>query len=95
MVFGGNVAARALGFLFPVVLARATGRADFALVYFFVNTGFFVGELVLAGFPTALTRYLAAPGTVERGTWLLASIRSRGAASRHLTGRRRCVRDAR
>ena len=74
MVFGGNVAARALGFLFPVVLARATGRADFALVYFFVNTGFFVGELVLAGFPTALTRYLAAPGSVERGTWLLASV---------------------
>ena len=73
-MFGGNVLARALGFLFPVLLARATGQDDFALVYFFVNTGFFVGELVLAGFPTALTRFLAAPGNVPRGTWLLTSI---------------------
>jgi len=73
VVFVGNVVARGLGFLFPVVIARATGKSDFALVYFFVNTGFFVGELVLAGFPTALTRYLAAPGNVGRGTWLLTS----------------------
>ena len=74
VVFVGNVVARGVGFLFPVVMARVTGRADFALVYFFVNTGFFVGELVLAGFPTALARFLAAPDDAPRGAWLLTSI---------------------
>ena len=74
VVFVGNVIARGLGFLFPLVLARVTAREDFALVYFYVNAGFFVGELVLAGYPTALTRYLAAPGSVPRGTWLIAAM---------------------
>jgi O-antigen/teichoic acid export membrane protein len=60
VVFVGNAVARGLGFLFPLVLARVTGRADFALVYFFVNTGFAVGELVLAGYPTGLTRFVSA-----------------------------------
>lgn len=78
VVFVGNVIARGLGFLFPLVLARVTAREDFALVYFYVNTGFFVGELVLAGYPTALTRYLAAPGSVARGTWVVAALAGGG-----------------
>lgn len=74
IVFVGNVIARALGFAFPLALARAVGRDDFALVYFFISTGFFVGELVLAGFPTSLTRFLAAPGAMPRGAWLVSAI---------------------
>jgi len=69
IVFVGNVIARGLGFLFPLVLARAVDRQDFALVYLTITTGFFVGELVLAGYPTSLTRYLAAPGGADRGAW--------------------------
>ena len=69
IVFVGNVVARGLGFLFPLVLARAVDRQDFALVYLTITTGFFVGELVLAGYPTSLTRYLAAPGEAARGAW--------------------------
>ena len=49
-------------------------RDDFALVYLFITTGFFVGELVLAGFPTSLTRYLAAPGASDRGSWFLSGL---------------------
>ena len=74
VVFVGNVVARGLGFLFPLVLARVTEREEFALVYFYVNTGYFVGELVLAGYPTALTRHLAAPGGLARGTWVSAAL---------------------
>ncbi len=74
IVFVGNVIARALGFAFPLVLARAVSRDDFALVYLFITTGFFVGELVLAGFPTSLTRYLAAPGASDRGSWFLSAL---------------------
>ncbi len=70
VVFFGNLVARGLGFLFPVLVARATGRADFAAVYFFITTGFTAGELVLAGYPTAMTRSLARPG---RRTDLVAS----------------------
>jgi len=70
VVFVGNAVARGLGFLFPLVLARVTGRADFALVYFFVNTGFSVGELVLAGYPTGLTRFVSAyPEARARWVW--------------------------
>jgi O-antigen/teichoic acid export membrane protein len=74
IVFVGNVIARGLGFAFPLVLARAVSRDDFALVYLFITTGFFVGELVLAGFPTSLTRYLAAPGESDRGSWFLSGL---------------------
>jgi O-antigen/teichoic acid export membrane protein len=73
VVFVGNVIARGLGFAFPLVLSRAVGRPEFALVYFFISTGFFVGEIVLAGYPTSLTRFLAAPGNVARGAWMVSS----------------------
>lgn len=75
IVFVGNVLARGLGFVFPLALAHLTSRADFALVYFFVATGFFVGELVLTGFPVAVTRHLAAEGgNPLHGRWLLAGM---------------------
>jgi O-antigen/teichoic acid export membrane protein len=74
VVFLGNLVARGLGFLFPLVVARATDRADFALVYFFVTTGFTVGELALASYPTALTRFLAAAGRDEPAPWLPAAV---------------------
>lgn len=72
VVLAGNVLARGLGFLFPIVLARAVTKDDFGTVYFFIGTGFFVSELVLTGFPTAMTRYLAAGG--ERGPWLSSAL---------------------
>ena len=72
VVLAGNVFARGLGFLFPLVLARAVTKHDFGTVYFFIGTGFFVSELVLTGFPTALTRFMAAEGT--KGAWFSSSI---------------------
>lgn len=72
-MFVGNVIARGLGFAFPLVLSRAVDRPEFALVYFFISTGFFVGEIVLAGFPTSLTRFLAAPGETPRGAWMVSA----------------------
>ena len=73
-MFVGNVVARALGFVFPLVLARVLPRPEFALVYFYIATGFFVGELVLAGFPTSLTRFIAAPTDRPLGGWWWSSI---------------------
>ena len=72
VVFSGNVVARGLGFLFPIVLAHALAKDDFGTVYFFIGTGFFVGELVLAGFPTAMTRFIAAEGS--RQAWLSSAL---------------------
>jgi O-antigen/teichoic acid export membrane protein len=72
VVLAGNVLARGLGFLFPIVLARAIAKDDFGTVYFFIMTGFFVSELVLTGFPTAATRFMAAEGT--EGPWLSSAI---------------------
>ena len=73
VVFVGNMIARGLGFAFPLVLSRAVDKPEFALVYFFISTGFFVGEIVLAGFPTSLTRFLAAPGDAARGAWFASA----------------------
>jgi len=74
LVFTGTLIARALGFLFPIVIAHAASKNDFASVFFFINTGFFVSELVLTGYPTALARAVAAEKHAAlRGTWLSAS----------------------
>ena len=75
VVFVGNVVARGLGFLFPVVLAHLMDRPDFAIAAFLINTGFFAGEIVLTGFPTAMTRALASSREArsQRG-WILAAI---------------------
>jgi O-antigen/teichoic acid export membrane protein len=72
VVLAGNVLARGLGFLFPIVLATAIAKQDFGTVYFFIITGFFVSELVLTGFPTATTRFIAAEG--PQGPWLSSAI---------------------
>jgi O-antigen/teichoic acid export membrane protein len=69
-VLAGNVLARGLGFLFPLVLARVIAKDDFGTVYFFIGTGYFVGELT--GFPTALTRFIAAEG--PSGAWLSSAL---------------------
>jgi O-antigen/teichoic acid export membrane protein len=75
VVFIGNLVARGLGFLFPVLLARGLDRDDYALATFLIATGFFAGELILTGYPTALTRALAtASPPTERGGWLLSSM---------------------
>jgi O-antigen/teichoic acid export membrane protein len=76
VVLAGNVLSRGLGFLFPVVLARAIAKHDFGTVYFFIGTGFFVAELVLTGFPTAMTRFMAAEGS--RGAWLSSALTGGG-----------------
>ncbi len=70
VVLAGNVLARALGFLFPLVLARVIAKDDFGTVYFFIGTGYFVGELT--GFPTAMTRFIAAEG--PSGAWLSSAL---------------------
>lgn len=75
VVFAGNLVARGLGFLFPVVLANLLERPDFAVAMFLINTGFFAGELVLTGFPTALTRALAsAPSDAPRASWIVSAV---------------------
>jgi O-antigen/teichoic acid export membrane protein len=75
LVFLGNIVARALGFLFPIIVARAATRSDFATVYFFIATGFFVSELVLTGYPTALTRSLAAETVpAAHGSWFSSAL---------------------
>jgi O-antigen/teichoic acid export membrane protein len=72
VVFAGNVVARGLGFLFPILLARAVAKDEFGTVYFFIGTGFFVSELVLTGFPTAMTRYISSDG--PGGGWLSSAV---------------------
>ena len=75
VVLAANVVARGLGFLFPVLLTHAIGRSEFATVIFLVNFGFFVGELVLTGYPSALTQVLASEGDAgRRGAWLAAAV---------------------
>lgn len=75
VVFTGNLVARGLGFLFPVVLANVMGRPDFAIAMFLINTGFFAGEIVLTGFPTAMTRSLAAERDAgDRAGWIAAAL---------------------
>ena len=46
VIFVGNLVARGLGFLFPVIVARVLGRDDFAIASFVISTGFFAGELI-------------------------------------------------
>jgi len=75
IVLIGNTVARGLGFLFPLMVARLVDRADFALVYLVINGGFLVAELILAGMPTALARFLAArDDDVPSGTWLTGAL---------------------
>lgn len=72
-VFMGNVVARGLGFLFPLVVAHNLNVQDFATTYFLINSGFFVAELVTASYPTAMIRRVAAEDVSSRGTWILGA----------------------
>jgi O-antigen/teichoic acid export membrane protein len=75
LVFFGNLLARALGFLYPLVVARIVDRSDFASIYFFIATGFFASQLVMTGYPTAMTRFVAAEQRLEkRGRWVASAV---------------------
>lgn len=75
LVFVGNIVARALAFLFPLVLTRAMGREEFAAVYFFISTGFFASQLVMTGYPTAMTRFVAfEPAVDKKGAWVVSGL---------------------
>lgn len=75
VIFIGNLVARALGFLFPVIVARLLGRDDFAIAAFVISTGFFAGELILTGYPTALTRAIASePSDDRRASWVASAM---------------------
>jgi O-antigen/teichoic acid export membrane protein len=75
LVFFGNLLARALAFLYPLVVARIVDRSDFASVYFFIATGFFASQLVMTGYPTAMTRFVAAEQRLEtRGRWVASAV---------------------
>jgi O-antigen/teichoic acid export membrane protein len=74
-VFFGNLLARALAFIYPVVVARIVDRSEFASVYFFIATGFFASQLVMTSYPTAMTRYVAAEPRLEtRGRWVASAL---------------------
>jgi O-antigen/teichoic acid export membrane protein len=72
-VLVGEVVTRGLGFLFPLVLARGLSKPDFALAYFFINTGFFVAEPVLTGYPMALIHFVALHRR-SLATWVLSAL---------------------
>ena len=75
VVLAANVVSRGLGFLFPVLLAHGVDRPAFATAIFVINSGFFVGELVLTGYPTALTRFVAIDTDARaRGAWLASAV---------------------
>ena len=75
VVLLGNITSRALGFLFPLLLTHTMARRDFALVSFLLSTGWFASQVVLTGFPTALSRELAAERRPElRGSWTVSAL---------------------
>jgi O-antigen/teichoic acid export membrane protein len=75
LVLLGNIMSRALGFLFPVLLTHTMARRDYALVSFYLSTGWFASQVVLTGFPTALSRELAAePRPEARGSWTTSAV---------------------
>jgi O-antigen/teichoic acid export membrane protein len=73
LVLVGQAVTRALGFLFPLVLAHGVSKLDFALVYFFISTGFFVAEPVLTGYPTALVHFIALHRR-SRAAWVTSAL---------------------
>ena len=71
-VFIGNLVARSLGVLFPIVVAHNLNQADFATTYFLISSGFFVAEFVTASYPTAMIQKLAAAeDDSSRGRWIV------------------------
>jgi O-antigen/teichoic acid export membrane protein len=75
MVLMANVVARGLGFLFSVLLAHGVDRSAFATAIFLISSGFFVSELVLTGYPMALSRFVAIDTDArEQGAWLVSAV---------------------
>jgi O-antigen/teichoic acid export membrane protein len=75
----GTMFARAIGFLFPVLLAHWESRQAFALIYFFIGVGFLVAEFSTSTFPVAMITLAARDGRNrdgEVGAWFAAAARA-------------------
>jgi O-antigen/teichoic acid export membrane protein len=70
----GTMFARAIGFLFPVLLTHWESRPAFGLIYFFIGAGFLVAEFSTATFPVAMITLGAGErGRVPVGRWFSAA----------------------
>ena len=70
----GTMFARAIGFLFPVLLTRWESRQAFGLIYFFIGAGFLVAEFSTSTFPVAMITLGAGErGAVPIGRWFSAA----------------------
>jgi O-antigen/teichoic acid export membrane protein len=70
----GTMFARAIGFVFPVLLAHWESKPVFALTYFFIGVGFFVAEISTATFPVAMITLAARERRAgDVGCWFAAA----------------------
>ncbi len=75
VVVGLTLLGRLLGFLFPVLIFRSVPAAAAGLVYFFVNSAYFVVQPVSGGPAMAAVRAIAAAKTEsEEAEWLRAAL---------------------
>lgn len=71
----GTMFARAIGFMFPVLLARWEPRPAFALIYFFIGVGFLVAEFSTATYPVAMITLAAGDREAgQAGHWFTAAL---------------------
>ena len=71
----GTMFARAIGFLFPVLLARWESRPAFAVIYFFIGVGFLVAEFSTATDPVAMITLAARDRAAgQAGHWFAAAL---------------------
>ena len=85
----GTMFARAIGFLFPVLLTHWESRPAFGLIYFFIGAGFLVAEFSTSTFPVAMIT-LAARDRNTTSPWPL--VRGSGTGFDPGRARRRGVR---
>jgi O-antigen/teichoic acid export membrane protein len=70
----GTMFARAIGFLFPVLLTHLETRPAFGLIYFFIGAGFLVSEFSTSTYPVAMITLGAGErGAVPVGRWFSAA----------------------
>lgn len=70
----GTMFARAIGFLFPVLLTHWEAKAAFGVIYFFIGAGFLVAEFSTSTYPVAMITLGAGErGTVPVGRWFAAA----------------------
>lgn len=70
----GTMFARAIGFLFPVLLTHWESRPAFGLIYFFIGAGFLVAEFSTATFPVAMITLAARErDDMAVGGWFVAA----------------------